>query len=578
MPNNNIPHLRLRHLNVRGLESHIDEIKLLLHRAEYHFFAVTETKLKPSSPVGPVRLPAYNFVKHSLPSTRGRGSKACGGIGLYVLKGLKAIPVLRSEHNLDAPLDQRFEYLAVQVKINDLSIGIVIVYNPNVSNPHFAPKKRYGERHFAHDLPAKKLWSNLRREGVHNNTKKNVSFDQADPNEMNRFFCEGHQRVINDREEEEEPEHRTATDRGGANFNFRRTTANEISRKIMEIQTNAAGSDGIPISFIKMLAPFVLPVLVHLYNAIIEARTFPAIWKSALITPIPKVGSPTEPKDFRPISVLPAVSKVLEKILLDQIVDHVDRNGNSLLATNQSGYRKGHSTTTALAKVTHDIYDHFDNDQCTVMVLVDFSLAFNCVNHRKLQRKLREEFHFSNNACDLIHSFLEHRTQAIYISGSIRDVDQLISTINSDLETIQHWARQNSLFPNPKKTQAIIFCKEGAVVPTTSIVFCGERINLAGNVVNLGIRMDCNLKWNGHINDVTAKVFGTLRTLRRFAPVLSVLTKLKLVRAVILPFLRTVMSSTIPDYLRRFVINLIAASRHQFASFIASDVEKPPLP
>ncbi|KXJ62324.1 hypothetical protein RP20_CCG022458 [Aedes albopictus] len=221
------------------------------------------------------------------------------------------------------------------------------------------------------------------------------------------------------------------------------------------------------------------------------------------------------------------------------------------------------------------------------MVLVDFSLAFNCVNHRKLQRKLREEFHFSNNACDLIHSFLEHRTQAvrignstssqrplvdgtpqgsclsallfslyinslpiglrcryqlyaddlqIYISGSIRDVDQLISTINSDLETIQHWARQNSLFPNPKKTQAIIFCKEGAVVPTTSIVFCGERINPAGNVVNLGIRMDCNLKWNGHINDVTAKVFGTLRTLRRFAPVLSVQTKLKLVRAVILPF------------------------------------------
>lgn len=138
MPNNNFSNLRIGHLNVRGLESHIDEIKLLLHKSEYHFFATTETKMKSSAPVGPVRVPAYNFVKHSLPSNRGRGSKSCGGIGLYVLKGLKATPVLKSTFHPDVPLAQRFEYLVVQVKINDLNIGIVTVYNPTVSNPHFA--------------------------------------------------------------------------------------------------------------------------------------------------------------------------------------------------------------------------------------------------------------------------------------------------------------------------------------------------------------------------------------------------------------------------------------------------------
>lgn len=270
-----------------------------------------------------------------------------------------------------------------------------------------------------------------------------------------------------------------------------------------------------------------------------------------------------------------------------QIVGHVEADDRRLLASNQSGYRKGHSTTTALAKVTHDIYDHFDNEQCTVVVLVDFSLAFNCVDHRKLQRKLREEFSFTDNACDLISFFLDHRTQAvrignvmssqrsvidgtpqgsclsallfslyinslprglrcsyqlyaddlqIYISGAIQNVDQLVEAINNDLESIERWARQNSLFPNPKKTQAIIFCKEGAVAPTTNIVFCGEHIILSDNVVNLGLRMDRNLKWNGHVNDITAKVFGTLRTLRRFAPVLSVQTRIQLVQAVVVPF------------------------------------------
>lgn len=127
----------------------------------------------------------------------------------------------------------------------------------------------------------------------------------------------------------------------------------------------------------------------------------------------PKVTNPAEPKDLRPINVLPAIFKVLEKILLEQIIGYVEDIDHQLLASNQSGYRKGFSTTTALAKVTHDIYDHFDNEQCTFMVLVDFSLAFNYVDHRKLQRKLREEFCFSLGECELLSAFLEQRTQAV---------------------------------------------------------------------------------------------------------------------------------------------------------------------
>lgn len=812
---NNHSNLRLGHLNVRGLENHIDGIKLLLNATNYHLFAVTETKLKASSPAGPIRVPAYNFIKHSLASSRGRGSRSCGGIGLYVRKGLKATPVLKSSFNPELPISQRLEFIAVQIKINDLNIGIVVLYNPVVSNPNFAreyekllfdlqdfafdrifvlgdfninvrssqpttnylaltrihdafnlsilptpptriadrssttidlmitdcpqsilsaktctnsisdheiiylisdiriqravtqrinikdfrnvdvvalqadfqsrdfhqvlgetninvkaerltaelrnlmqrhvpersiqvkdkrtpwitfeieraisvrdlahalykrnpnrsrsndewkdytrkrnkvvslilaAKRRYGEEQFGRDLPAKKLWNNLRREGIHN-SNKNFCCDHIDGEELNTFFCDGHRQLRvaapNDaRNSNTEPPHRTAADRG-ERFTFRPTSVVEVARKISEIRTNAEGTDGIPISFIKMLSPFIFPLLVHVYNAAVDAKVFPDIWKKALVTPIPKLANPVQPKDFRPISVLPALSKVLEKILLDQIVEHVNdtQAGPALLAANQSGYRKGYSTTTALTKITHDIVNNLDDGRCTVMVLVDFSLAFNCVDHRKLEGKLYDEFHFSNMACNLISSFLGSRSQAvklgdhlssqlpvpegtpqgsclsallfslyinslplglkcsyqlyaddlqIYVSGPIQQVDRIISIINEDLKHIERWAGENKLFPNPKKTQAIIFAKENStVVPTTGIIFCGAEIAILDTVTNLGLRMDRCLKWTPQVNDITSKVFCTLRTFKRFAPVLSLHTKQKLVQSVILPF------------------------------------------
>lgn len=160
-----------------------------------------------------------------------------------------------------------------------------------------------------------------------------------------------------------------------------------------------------------MLLILILPNLVHLYNCVIKAKIFSAIWKNGLVTLIPIVSNPVNPKDFRPLSVVPAASILLDKILLDQIVGHGNNVEEGLFPENQSGYRKGYSTTTALAKITHDVYNNLDGNRCTIMVLVHLSLAFNCVKHQLLGRKL-----FSRNACDLIAaSFLKNRTQAVML-------------------------------------------------------------------------------------------------------------------------------------------------------------------
>lgn len=413
--------------------------------------------------------------------------------------------------------------------------------------------------------------------------------EEFDADRLNQFFAEGHHML----QHRAVPSQANAeSDRPPANvadgqFQFRRTNVNEVTRKIYEIGTNAKGTDEIPISFIKLLCPFILPLLTHLFNAIIDAQTFPSVWKKAIVTPIPKSSNPTSPKDFRPISVLPAVSKVLEKILLSQITDHLDVSTSALLAKHQSGYRKNHSTTTALVKVAHDILNNFDDNRCTVMVLVDFSLAFNCVRHGLLETKLRREFGFSNSACNLISSFLAQRSQVvdlggtpsnprnltdgtpqgsclsallfslyissqpgvlkceyhlyaddlqIYISGPASEINRLVEAINQDLLAIERWATENRLFPNPKKTQAIVFCRDGAIIPQNDIRFCDETITLSNKVTNLGLIMDSNLKWTDQINEVTKKIYNTLRTFRRFRGVLSRQIRMKLVQAVVMPF------------------------------------------
>ncbi|KAA5603856.1 hypothetical protein F3H15_35395, partial [Pseudomonas aeruginosa] len=93
---------------------------------------------------------------------------------------------------------------------------------------------------------------------------------------------------------------------------------------------------------------------------------------------LPKVPNPSSFSQFRPISILPILSKVLEGLVQRQLTIYL--NKNNLLNSFQSGFRQGHSTVTALLKVTDDIRHAIDVGQLTVLTLLDFSSAFNSVD------------------------------------------------------------------------------------------------------------------------------------------------------------------------------------------------------
>jgi hypothetical protein len=172
----------------------------------------------------------------------------------------------------------------------------------------------------------------------------------------------------------------------------------------------SVGVDKINIFVINTLLSRIVSVLTHIINFSFENSTFPERWKRAIIKPIPKVCVPISPNEYRPISLLPAFSKIIEKLVNIQIVKYLTTH--SLLDPYQSAYKKNHSTQTALLKLTEDIYDIIDDSGIALLVLLDFSKAFDTVNHRLLLAKL-EILGFQNKTCDWILSYLSGRSQQV---------------------------------------------------------------------------------------------------------------------------------------------------------------------
>jgi Reverse transcriptase (RNA-dependent DNA polymerase) len=136
-------------------------------------------------------------------------------------------------------------------------------------------------------------------------------------------------------------------------FIFRTVSFCDVKKAIRSVKSNAVGLDGIPLKFIKLLLPGKISPVAHIFNKTISSKTFPSAWKVPKIAPVAKVKDPCWLKDYRPISILPALSKALEKIMKDQIVLFCNERG--LLNRYQSGFRSGHSNTTALLKITDEL-------------------------------------------------------------------------------------------------------------------------------------------------------------------------------------------------------------------------------
>ena len=162
--------------------------------------------------------------------------------------------------------------------------------------------------------------------------------------------------------------------------NIPQITEKDILELINKLSTNkSTGHDGLSARVLKLIAP---APLVEMMNISIDCSVFPSVWRTALVAPLHKDGPRDDVNNYRPIAVLPVLSKILERHVTKSLTNYL--NENNLIFKYQSVFRENHSTETTLINLTDELLFNMDNDKVTGMISIDFKKAFELVNHEIL--------------------------------------------------------------------------------------------------------------------------------------------------------------------------------------------------
>ena len=204
-------------------------------------------------------------------------------------------------------------------------------------------------------------------------------------------------------------------------FDIVETNIDMVEKAIdMLSSTSSSYYDGITSYLLKCSKPCLSGILVHIFNLSIRNKVFPALWKEAKITPLYKIGDHDNPTNYRPISILPTVGKVLERTIHDQLYNYLTIN--NLLTPRQSGFRKGYSTGTCIIDLLHNIYETVDGGGACGVLFLDLSKAFDTVDHSIVRTKLKA-FGIKESSISWFLSYLSNRVQCTSVDGVLSNLE-----------------------------------------------------------------------------------------------------------------------------------------------------------
>jgi hypothetical protein len=307
--------------------------------------------------------------------------------------------------------------------------------------------------------------------------------------------------------------------------------------------------------FLKEFAPFIADPLCAIFNASVRQGCVPTRWKRANVVPIPKVNPPKSVhSDLRPISLTPTLVKILESFVGGWILDKIGPN----LHTNQFGALKGKSTSHALVAILHEWCSALDAGESVRALFVDFSKAFDRVDHTLLLTKLLA-YGAPISLVKWVFSFLKDREQRVKIGdlsstwchlaagfpqgtwlgplAFVTVIDDLqpacsvhkfvddttfteiIHTVNTPSQMdrfsleLEHWSENNSMVVNYRKTKEIILGSlRNHDVPALAIG--GNHIERVTNFKLLGLNIADDMRWDIHVDYLCAKVNSRLYFLK----------------------------------------------------------------
>ena len=220
---------------------------------------------------------------------------------------------------------------------------------------------------------------------------------------------------------EEFSNHPSITSISSQNFNlafsFQPVRAEYIGKLLIELRIyKSCGPDNIPPKILKLSAPTIKEPLTKLINYYITESSWPLDWKRSHITPVYRKDDALSVKNHRPISILSAIPKLLEKVMYDQLYDVF----KSKCSLNMSGFLRGHSCCTALLKMVDDWILALDFKEITGSIAIDLSKAFDSICHNLLLAKLRA-YGLNDDAIAFLQSYLTDRQQKVKFHGKFSE-------------------------------------------------------------------------------------------------------------------------------------------------------------
>ena len=358
--------------------------------------------------------------------------------------------------------------------------------------------------------------------------------------------------------------------------------------EILDIVSNlnnkkSPGHDDINNFILKGVISSIIDPLVHIFNLSLSSGQVPAGMKIAKVIPLFKNGDKLSVNNYRPISLLSTLSKVLEKIIYIRTIKFLKLH--NIFSNFQFGFREKHSTIHALLNFIDKVAHAIDKFSHLVGIFLDFSKAFDTIDHEILLYKL-SHYGVRGKALEWFRSYLSNRQQYVFLNGhasSMQDIKfgvpqgsllgpllfiiyindfcrssdvlsfilfaddsnlffshnnpyTLVSTINAELDKVTQWIRANKLSLNLQKTKYMVFSNSLNTLPI-NIVFDNTPLENVSHTKFLGLIVDNKLSWKYHIDKICKTIsrnIGIINKLKFHFPPSTLLT---LYSSLILPYL-----------------------------------------
>ena len=318
----------------------------------------------------------------------------------------------------------------------------------------------------------------------------------------------------------------------------------------------ATGYDRLSVRILRIALPFIIDIITDIINVAIAECSFPSQWKIAVVTPLHKGGNPNTLTNYRPISVLPILSKIYEKHILSALHLHLDKH--NIISNSQSGFRKKHSCSSAMHHLYSTWSDEIRCKKLLLLIFLDFRKAFDLVNHEILLTKLKR-LGITGNFHNIFKSFLSNRTQCVKVGKSFSEmlpissgvpqgailsptlfqiyINDLLSLplyckvhayaddttfyvssdgskkvqqlIDSDMSRIQCWCRTNKMEINVSKSHYLLLNAANSSIITIKVG--DKQIERRSSTKLLGFVLNDSLNWQSHIAHISSKVSSNLR-------------------------------------------------------------------